>query len=178
MSAGEADKSVITARLQKMYERRAEIQQSLNGPGKTIVQKFELQTELNELQIEIERLEKPVPDIPPATNGGNGGQPDVTARPQLTAKEQRDLIELFLACPIMKTPGGRQNVTGQLPSNIGNNISLAATNTPKQEVTNIVQACLNVPGGLATLYDAVLFYDENSFALGDLTKFMRDKRLI
>jgi hypothetical protein len=185
----EADKATLEADLQSLYERRAQVRQSLNIPGKTDVQIFGLESELSELEIKITRKKKELKslsDIPPATNGNgaNGGQPtttnppDINARPQLSPAEQRDLIELFLACPILKTPGGRQAVNGQLPTDISNNISLAATNTPKMEVTNILQACLNVPGGLAALYDAVRFYDDNTFPFTDLTNFLRARNLV
>lgn len=188
MPSGEAAKSTLQAEIQIMYENRAKLRQNLNAPGLTLVQRFDLQSQINEIERTIKDKEKELKslsDIPPATNGNgaNGGQPvttnpDINARPQLTPTEQRDLIELFLACPILKTPGGRQAVNGQLPANISNNISLAATNTPKMEVSNILQACLNVPGGLVALYDAVRFYDDNTFPFTDLTKFLRARKLI
>jgi hypothetical protein len=189
MPPEDADKTLLQAELQTMYEDRAKLRQNLNVPNLTLLQRFELQSTLDELERSIKDKEKELKslsDIPPATNGNgaNGGQPtttnppDINARPQLSPAEQRDLIELFLACPILKTPGGRQAVNGQLPTDISNNISLAATNTPKMEVTNILQACLNVPGGLAALYDAVRFYDDNTFPFTDLTNFLRARNLV
>ena len=78
----------------------------------------------------------------------------------MNIKQRRELVEALLACPSISDRNKRDTVINDLPGNIKNNIQ--RDNADKFDVTNIVNACSNYPGGIDELIDCIEGYEGDS----------------
>ncbi|MCP4701094.1 MAG: hypothetical protein GY862_30210 [Gammaproteobacteria bacterium] len=75
----------------------------------------------------------------------------------LTNPQKRELAQLLLACPAIEDKGSRETLLQQLPEDVAG--AIKSHDTAKTHVLNIVTACVNYPGGLDHLLEALRFFD-------------------
>jgi hypothetical protein len=97
---------------------------------------------------------------------------------QLTFQEVTGLVEKLLACPSLSTPLGRANVVKLLSDNLRHAINYAPLVAAREDMTNIVNVCLNFQDGLESLVEKVRFFDKGSIPLAALELYLREKKLI
>lgn len=90
---------------------------------------------------------------------------------KLSSKEMRQLVEKFLACPIIGNRHSRDAVVKQLDDQILHAIARNAVD--KVDVMNIVETCLNFSNGLQELVDAVGFFEGDSTPMQQLRAFVQ-----
>lgn len=121
----------------------------------------------------------------PQTAAPTSAPPTTVSQPVVATQADRDpsslsfaerakLIEHLLACPSLDSPGGRANVVSQLPGQIKNSINFAPSANGKQDVTSILQTCLNFNNGLNDLLTVIRFFDDGSTPLARLENTLRE----
>jgi hypothetical protein len=95
----------------------------------------------------------------------------------LTFSEFSGLVENLLACPALNNPAGRNSVVSNLPANIRNAINYSPVTNAKQDMSNILQTCLNFPDGLAKLLEIVRFHDAGTVPLTKLEHYLQENNL-
>jgi WD40 repeat protein len=98
-------------------------------------------------------------------------------RHELTFEEITGLVTKFLACPTFSTPSGRAVALNMLPDDLKTAINYAPLASARQEIVNIVQACLNFSNGLEKLLKVVRFYDAGTNQLADLEQYLQEINL-
>lgn len=77
-------------------------------------------------------------------------------------KRKQQLVEALLACTCLQTSQSRNQIKGELRSQISQRIE--NFDNARQDVTSIVNACLNFPDGLAELMSVVEFHEGPTLA--------------
>ncbi|MBP1468311.1 hypothetical protein EYB53_021550 [Candidatus Chloroploca sp. M-50] len=93
--------------------------------------------------------------------------------PALTNPQRNHLIGLLCACDAIADQGTRELIVRQLRDGIRHNI----TRHPamKADVANIVQRCLQFPGGLEELVQAIYGFEGDSFRMQALVSWLRSE---
>jgi hypothetical protein len=80
--------------------------------------------------------------------------------PTITPKIKQNLVNTLLACPVLQTSRGRDDVIAHLPEMIRHGIS--RRDDARSDVTNLLERSLNYPNGLSGLLDALHYYEGDS----------------
>ncbi|MCP4697042.1 MAG: hypothetical protein GY862_09350 [Gammaproteobacteria bacterium] len=87
---------------------------------------------------------------------------------KMSFQQKQELVDLLLECPRIRDPQSRQTVVAELPFDT----AVQMNNDAKVYVLNLVNACLNHPGGLDSLADAIRFFDKDTIQFKALNEFL------
>jgi Effector-associated domain 2 len=90
----------------------------------------------------------------------------------LDLKERHNLIEKLLACPCLNADESRRSFINGLPDELKHGMLRGVLASGRQEVTNLLETCLNYEGGLPQLLDSIRFYDKGTKQFAELESYL------
>jgi Effector-associated domain 2 len=96
----------------------------------------------------------------------------------LDLEERHNLIERLLNCSCLTTASGRAAFIQHLPNKIKNSVRGGLPSTPKEEMDNLLSACVSFPNGLQELLKVIRYYNSGEKAVDELEEFMLEIGLL
>lgn len=100
-----------------------------------------------------------------------GGMSTLRHLANLSQQQIRTLTDRLLDCPSIRGRSSREAVLNQLPPRILDSIDRSAQG--RTDMLNVVTTCLNTPGGIESLIEAVRFFDDRTYQMQQLDDFMK-----
>ncbi|MFI1163586.1 hypothetical protein ACH4UM_08215 [Streptomyces sp. NPDC020801] len=124
-----------------------------------------------------ERWSHPRPTVPhPRGQGSPAGRPGppagapALARP--TREQRRRLLDILERMPAMAAPAGRSRLIRQLPAVIA--VSVPQSGITRSALLDLIDTCVEFPGGLAELEAALDMVDSGTAALAEFRDALRE----
>lgn len=121
------------------------------------------------INIVVERGALPAPAPAPALRPADAVRPAAPG-PEWTLPRKREVVEALLACPSLQTVSGRNSIVALLPTTIQH--SAIRSDAARADVLNLLTTCLNYPGGLRSLLEALEFYESDSLPFQEVRRLL------